>query len=65
MDLIGLINQNITAFDAGIIYLIVSSAVQSLPEPSGSTKWYVWLYRFAHAIVANWKPATKKLKDPK
>ena len=66
MDFASWINQNLTAIDVAVLYLIVSSAVQALPEPNTSDpKLYQWLYKFSHAVVANWRPAVKKVETKK
>lgn len=34
--------------------LIASAAARALPEPSGhGSRFYLWFYRFAHLILAN------------
>lgn len=66
MDLIGQINELFTAVDAVVIGLIVSALVQALPEPDReSGKFYRFLYKFAHLIVANWKLVNKQNKEDK
>lgn len=35
--------------------LVVSAAVRALPDPApNGNLFYLWLYRFSHAILANW-----------
>ncbi len=66
MDIVGLIDGSMSASSMLFLYLLASSAVQALPEPDvDGGKVYVFLYRFSHAVVANWKPATKKLEVKK
>lgn len=60
MDIVTTINNTFTAADIAFLYLLLSSLVQALPEPIPTDgKLYVIAYRFAHAVVANWKPAAK------
>ena len=54
MDIFGFINAH------GIVLLIcwyvLSNAVSSLPAPdSGSSKGYVWLFKFSNGIAGNLK----------
>ena len=61
MDLTTFINQHLTAVDVAFFYLVTSSVVQALPAPEpGDGKGYRFIYRLAHGIVANWKPALRK-----
>jgi hypothetical protein len=63
MDIVTTINNTFTAADIALFYLILSSLVQALPEPiPADGKLYVIAYRFAHTVVANWKPASKKFE---
>jgi hypothetical protein len=41
--------------EGAAIALVLSAAVRALPdpEPSGS-KFYLWVFRFSHGILANW-----------
>lgn len=63
MDLVSLINTHLTAVDVAFIYLVLSSAVQALPEPTPyDNRFYLFVFKFAHTMVANWKVVGKKEK---
>ena len=36
-----------------VIFIIYASLVHTLPEPEGKNKFYLFLYRFLHALAAN------------
>ena len=35
------------------VFLVYASLVHALPEPDGSSKFYLFLYRFLHALAVN------------
>lgn len=35
-------------------YYVYNSAVQAMPAPEPGERWYLLLYRLAHAGAANW-----------
>ena len=40
--------------------LLVSAAARALPDPSpGGSKFYLWFFRFAHLLLANFDKTTQ------
>lgn len=38
-----------------VLYYVYNNAVQALPDPlPSSSRFYLFFYRFAHGIAANW-----------
>ena len=34
--------------------LVISAAARALPDPeAGGSRWYLWFFRFAHYVLAN------------
>ena len=43
-----------TLFTGGLGALLLSAAARALPEPSpNGNRFYLWAYRFAHLLLAN------------
>ena len=50
-------------FTGGTAALVASAAARALPEPTPmGSRLYLWLYRFAHLILANFDKVTNESK---
>lgn len=47
-----------TLFTGGVGAILLSAAARALPEPAAAgNPFYVWVYRFAHLLLANFDKA--------
>jgi len=51
-------------FSGGVGAILLSAAARALPEPSpAGSLFYLWIYRFAHLLLANFDKAGWKNDD--
>ena len=42
------------------LFMVLSTAVRTMPSPKPDERWYGWLYAFAQGVGANWDKVPKK-----
>ena len=63
MDLVGFVNQHLTASDLFAIAFVLNTIVQALPPiTTEDGKFYQFFFRFMHAAAQNWQMMVKEPK---